>query len=142
MQISTKFTIAVHMLAYIALYGDRQKVTSEILSGSIQVNPVIIRRLLSQLKAFDIISVARGSGGTLLSRAPEKITFFDIYYAVEAKNSKGLFHFHENPNPHCPVGLLIHQALDDKLAKIQQSMEDEMKTTTLADVIRDMEINR
>ena len=47
MQISSRFTIAVHMLAYISMYGEKEKVTSEILSGSIQVNPVIIRRLLS-----------------------------------------------------------------------------------------------
>ena len=52
MQISSRFTIAVHMLAYISMYGEKEKVTSEILSGSIQVNPVIIRRLLSRMKTY------------------------------------------------------------------------------------------
>ena len=58
MQISSRFTIAVHMLAYISMYGEKEKVTSEILSGSIQVNPVIIRRLLSRMKTAGLITVA------------------------------------------------------------------------------------
>ena len=37
MQISSQFTIAIHMLSYIALYQNKQKVTSDILSGSIEV---------------------------------------------------------------------------------------------------------
>lgn len=60
MQISSRFTIAVHMLAYISMYGEKEKVTSEILSGSIQVNPVIIRRLLSRMKTAR--SYYRGTG--------------------------------------------------------------------------------
>ena len=59
LQISSRFTIAVHMLAYISMYGEKEKVTSEILSGSIQVNPVIIRRILGQLKEAGLIEVKR-----------------------------------------------------------------------------------
>ena len=58
MQISSRFTIAVHMLAYISMYGEKEKVTSEILSGSIQVNPVIIRRLLSRMKTAGLITLS------------------------------------------------------------------------------------
>ena len=75
MQISSRFTIAVHMLAYISMYGEKEKVTSEILSGSIQVNPVIIRRLLSRMKTAGLITVARGSGGALLAKKEGEITF-------------------------------------------------------------------
>ena len=48
MQVSSQFTIAIHMLSYIALYQHKEKVTSDVLAGSIEVNPVIIRRLLSR----------------------------------------------------------------------------------------------
>ncbi len=140
MQISSRFTIAVHMLAYIDIYGHKQKVTSDVLSGSIQVNPVIIRKLLSALGTADLIEVSRGSGGALLSRKAAEITFYDIYLAVEAIHETGLFRFHERPNPKCPVGSVIHSTLDGKLLQVQQAMESEMKKITLADVVAAMNI--
>ena len=142
MQISSRFTIAVHMLAYISMYGEKEKVTSEILSGSIQVNPVIIRRLLSRMKTAGLITVARGSGGALLAKKEGEITFLDICRAVDAVHADGLFHFHEHPNPRCPVGLSIHQALDGKLAQVQQAMEKEMGMISLADVVHGMQIKQ
>ena len=45
-----------------------------------------------------------------------------------------LFHFHDAPNPACPVGRNIHALLDDKLKAIQDAMEDEMRKYTLADL--------
>ena len=52
MQISSRFTIAMHILTYIATAPAEEKVTSEILADSVQVNPVIIRNILSQLKGW------------------------------------------------------------------------------------------
>ena len=57
MQISSRFTIAVHMLCYIALFQDKEKVTSDIMAGSINANPVVVRRLLSQLKQLSLIHI-------------------------------------------------------------------------------------
>ncbi len=48
-----------------------------------------------------------------------------------------LFSFHENPNPNCPVGRNIHNILDDKLLRVQQAMENELKAITLAEVLQD-----
>jgi len=67
MQISSRFTIATHMLIVLALEGKKQKLTSDILAGSVGVNPVIIRKTLSQLKNAGMITVARGTGGIQLS---------------------------------------------------------------------------
>ena len=48
-----------------------------------------------------------------------------------------LFHFHENPNTDCPVGRNIHKILDDKLERVQNAMERELASITLADVKKD-----
>lgn len=48
-------------------------------------------------------------------------------------NETGLFHFHENPHPKCIVGGNMHAALDDKLERVQESMEAELKSITMAD---------
>jgi DNA-binding IscR family transcriptional regulator len=58
MQISSRFTIAIHVLTCINTFEDQRKVTSDFLAGSVNVNPVVIRRLLSQLKSAGFVTVA------------------------------------------------------------------------------------
>ena len=137
MQISSRFTIAVHIFACIDTFEKDHKITSDFLADSINVNPVIIRKLLSQLKNAGLIQVKRGSGGASFARPLEDITLLDIYRAVDCVEKGELFHFHENPNQQCPVGRNIHNILDDKLDRIQNAMEREMASITMADVIED-----
>lgn len=139
MQISSRFTIAIHMFTCMEVFKDDYKITSDFLAGSINVNPVIIRKLLSQLKEAGLIEVKRGPGGATIKKPLDEITFLDIYQAVECIEDNTLFHFHENPNPACPVGKNIHNILDDKLVRVQNAMEMELKSITLADVMADME---
>lgn len=49
MKISKRFTVAVHILALLSLEkGSLQ--TSEDIAGSVNTNPVVIRRIMSKLK--------------------------------------------------------------------------------------------
>lgn len=138
MQISSRFTLAVHIFVCIDTFKDKYKVTSDFLAGSTNVNPVIIRKILGQLKSAGLVEVARGSGGASITKPLNEITFLDIYKAVECVDNGELFHFHENPNPKCPVGGNIHRILDDKLLKVQEAMEAELKSITLEDVKSDI----
>lgn len=126
------------MLACMDVFGKDYKVTSDFMAGSIQVNPVIIRNILRQLKAAGLVNVKRGSGGAAVARPLEEITLLDIYRAVECVENGELFHFHENPNPACPVGRNIHRVLDGKLEEVQKAMEDKLACFTLADVKGDI----
>lgn len=138
MQISSRFTIALHILTCIEEFKNDYKITSDFLASSINVNPVVIRRILQKLKSAGIITVARGNVGNMeINRDLKDITFYDVYKAVDCVDDEGLFHFHENPNPRCPVGRNIHNVLDKRLDAIQQTMENEMKKSTLADVINE-----
>ena len=139
MQISSRFTIAIHMLACMDVFKDEYKITSDFLASSINVNPVIIRKILSQLKDAGLIEVKRGPGGAAIAKPLDEITFFDVYQSVDCIEENTLFHFHENPNPDCPVGKNIHRVLDDKLLRIQNAMEQELKSITLADMDFDLE---
>lgn len=138
MQISSRFTLAVHIFACIDTFRDEYKVTSDFLAGSTNVNPVIIRKILGQLKAAGLVEVARGSGGASICRPLEEISFLDIYRAVECVENGELFHFHENPNQECPVGRNIHHVLDGKLEQVQAAMEGELAKITLAEVKKDV----
>lgn len=139
MQISSRFTLAIHIFACIDTFGDECKVTSDFLAGSTSVNPVIIRKILGQLKGAGLIDVARGTGGATIAKPLNKITFLDVYRAVECVENGDLFHFHENPNANCPVGRNIHHILDDKLLRVQDAMEKELASITLEDLKRDTE---
>lgn len=137
MQITSKFTIAVHVITAIDYFKDHEKVTSNFLAGSVGANPVIVRNVMGNLKEAGIIDISQGKSGITLAKRLDDITFYDIYRAVDSVSDEGLFHFHENPNANCPVGRNIHKAVDEKLLKVQQAMEAEMKQITLSDVVED-----
>lgn len=136
MQFSSRFTIAVHILVCTAMFQKEQKVTSTFLAGSIQVNPVIVRNVLGMLSAAGLVEIRAGVGGAFLAKPAEKITLLDIFKAVEKEES--LFHFHENPNPLCPVGRNIHAVLDGKIDAIQSAMERQMAETTLQQLVAEL----
>lgn len=141
MQISSRFTIAIHILSCIDMFEKDRKVTSDFLADSVEVNPVIIRKILGQLKSAGLINVQRGSGGAAIAKPLDEITLLDIYKAVECVENGELFHFHEKPNIECPVGRNIHNVLDERLKQIQDAMERKMASITLADVKKDLELN-
>ena len=137
MQISSRFTLAVHIFACIDVFKNEYKITSDFLAGSTNVNPVIVRKILGQLKEAGLVEVARGSGGASIPKPLNEISFLDIYNAVECVENGELFHFHENPNIDCPVGRNIHAVLDDKLMRVQKAMETELSSITLEDIRRE-----
>lgn len=135
MQFSSRLTIATHILLCIETFKNEYKVTSNFLAGSINTNPVIIRNILGLLSSAGIVEIKAGVGGASLAKSLDEITLLDIFKAVEKEES--LFHFHENPNPQCPIGRTVHSVLDEKLENIQSAMENEMAKITLNLLIKE-----
>ena len=72
MAANSKFAVAVHALAVIA-HHDEQRHTSRAIAGSISTNPVVIRRLLSQLAKAGIVESTHGAkGGFTLAKPAAK----------------------------------------------------------------------
>ena len=140
MQISSRFTIALHILTAIETFKDEYRLTSEFFAGSVQVNSVIIRNILLQLKSAGMVQIPRGraSGSIVLLKKPEEINLLDVYKAIEPLEHDTLFAFHKNPNPKCPVGKNVHNILDDRLLSVQKAMEDKLKNMKLSDVLSDL----
>lgn len=136
MQITSKFTIAVHILSCIDYFHGKVPVNSRLLSGSIGSNPVIVRGVMSELSKAGIINASKGKNDISLQRKLDEVTFYDIYRAVDDIDKKGLFRFHDNPCPDCPVGRNIHSALDGKLREVQTAMENAMKNITVDSVTK------
>lgn len=133
MKITSRFTIAIHTLLCIHTFSKDHKTTSEFIATSVQVNPVIIRRILGQLKAAGLINVFAGTGGAKITKDLQEITLLDIYKAVESVEG-GLFNFHENPNPLCPIGSKVHFLLDDVLENAEKVLENYLSQTSLANL--------
>lgn len=138
MQISSRFTIALHILTALETFKGQFRLTSDFLAGSVQVNPVIIRNILLQLKTAGLVQISRGRGSISLLKNPNDINLFDVYKAIEPLENEKLFNFHKNPNPNCPVGRNIHNILDGRLSEVQQAMENKLKAMKLSDILNDL----
>lgn len=137
MKITSRFTVAVHILLAINYFSKTKKTTSEFIASSVNVNPVVVRRALISLKAAGLVDVKAGSGGAEIIKDLKDVTLFDVYRAVDCVEGE-MFHFHENPNPACPVGKNIHAVLDGKLLAAQNAFEEELKKTTLYSLSEDL----
>ena len=65
MKITSRFTVAVHTLLVINTFQDKVKTTSEFIAGSVNVNPVVIRRTMQSLIAAGMIDVKAATAAPL-----------------------------------------------------------------------------
>ncbi|MFY0761885.1 Rrf2 family transcriptional regulator [Metabacillus dongyingensis] len=130
MKISSRFTIAVHILTLIK-QNPPSDCTSEFMAGSVNTNPVIIRKILSYLKKAGLVEVRRGAGGAYLLKELHDITLLEVFRAVQVVEEDKLFHFHEKPNPDCPIGANIQSVLELILVQAQEAMEQVLESITM-----------
>lgn len=131
MRASSNYTVSIQILLLILIAKD-QKMTSEILSQSTGANPVLIRQLYKKLKDADIIEVSPGQGVTTLSRAPEDISLWDIYAAVEKYDIDDLFKFHPKISEGCQIGRFFKEILIPHLDDARSAMAKELSAVSLA----------
>src|SRR5688572_2744564 len=133
MRTSCRFAMAVHVLTVLA-YKEGDRVTSAFLAGSINTNPVIVRRLLLALQRANLVETSKGAGsGSRLSRSPGRINLGEIYRAVE--DCEPFASPSRKPNKKCPVGYCIRATLEKVFASAQQALEKDLAKTTLAGLI-------
>jgi DNA-binding IscR family transcriptional regulator len=126
--------MAVHVLAILA-YKEGDRVTSMSLAGSINTNPVIVRRLLLALQRAKLVDTCKGAGsGSRLNYSPKRINMAQIYRAVEAVE---VFTApRRKPDADCPVGQCMRDELEKIFVSAQYALERDLEKTTLADVIQ------
>lgn len=139
MSANSRLTIAAHALTWIGLYQRRghDVATSEQISTSVNTNPVVIRRLLSELRRAGLVDSKRGAGaGWTLSRDLAAITLLDVYDVVEPGP---VFALHRSiPDPECVVGHGIGPALASVYGEIEATLREELARTTLEDILREV----
>ncbi len=132
MSTNCRFAMATHVMAILALKGDGPT-TSEYMAGSINTNPVVVRRLIAALGRAGLVRAQRGAaGGVTLAREPERIRLWDIHEAVEANES---FAVHQKPSESCPVGRKIQRVLAQVQTRTEQALKAELSHITVADIV-------
>lgn len=133
---NTRFATAIHILALLAS-APEEWLSSEWIAGSINVNPVVVRREIGVLRAAGLVESRRGKeGGTRLRKAPGAVCIADIYRAVQ--HTELLGKKNRQPNPACPVGKNINQSLELLFREADQVMASFLGKKTLAAFVKEM----
>ena len=133
MAANCRFAFAVHILSVLALKRN-EGVTSDTLAGSVNTNPVVIRRIVSTLQQAGLVATVKGAhGGVKLAASPENISLGAVYRAMGSPASFS-GHRHE-PDQRCPVGRNIVLVLDEVFASAQAALDDALSRRTIADVV-------
>lgn len=128
---NTRFATSIHILTLLAYMPD-EWLSSEYISGSININAVVVRRELSVLSEAGLIVTKKGKeGGAKLSKPSEQILLSDIFLAV--KNSDILGKKNQHTNPSCPIGYQINDKLDILFSEIENSVIHMLEKKSLAD---------
>ena len=130
---SSRFAVAVHILTLLEK-SEEGPVTSAYIAGSVNTNPVVVRRILSMLAEAGITTSRLGTGGGALLAVPAAdVTLLDVFRAVEECK---MFAMHSAPpNPKCPVGRNIQAALEETTDAAQRALEAELARHTVADIL-------
>ena len=136
--VNSRFAVAIHVLALLSIEKSDQPTTSEYLAYSASTNPVVIRRLLIDLRKAGLVTAQPGAGGGVsLACCPDQVTLLDVYHAVEKAKlfSQGL----RRPNPDCICGRNIQPVLAETFSKAEKALELSLSETTLAQFARQIE---
>ena len=137
MAANSQFSMAVHILTMLAGAPD-ENVKSDCLAGSVNTNPVVIRRVLGQLgHAGMVVSHTGAAGGTRLAKGPGEISLAEVYRAVSCGD---VFALHpKGANQDCPIGRGVETVLCNLQKTIDRAVGDKLSEYTLKDVIEMIE---
>lgn len=133
---SSRFAIAVHTLALMASYEDKP-LKSETIACFVRTNPVVIRRLLSELGKAELVESQPGAnGGSRLRRKAEEISLWNIYQAVETNTAFDVHH--PLAEGRCTVSSNIQCVLIGIQNRLDKAVCQTLRGLTLADVLREI----
>ncbi|HEX9426676.1 MAG TPA: Rrf2 family transcriptional regulator [Candidatus Polarisedimenticolia bacterium] len=137
MAANSRFPVAVHIMTALG-YRDGESLSSPRLARSVNTNPVVIRRLLGQLRRAGLVRARPGkSGGARLARRAEAISLMDIYRAIGAG---GPFSIPDKPeHKACEVSCRIKRILCSVLAETEASIAKSLEKVRLSDLVRDID---
>lgn len=131
---NTRFATVIHILTILAK-NPGEWLSSDWIAGSIQINPVIVRKELGALQDQGWVISRKGKEGGYMLLVPSKeISLADIYKTVKTTDVLGKKNL--NPNPKCPIGKDINKELEDLYAEIDEIVFDALQHRTLESFVK------
>ena len=128
---NTRFATAIHIMTLLAR-DPQEWLTSDWIAGSINVNPVIVRKELGHLKKAALVESRQGKdGGVRISKKAEDISVAEIYEAI--KSAEILGKKNQNPNPLCAVGKDINKNLNLLFSETDSLVQQKKNKKKLSD---------
>ncbi len=129
-----RFAISIHILGLLA-DSNEEWLSSDYLAGSMNINPVLVRKEISNLRKHGIIISKEGkNGGCTLAKSPHDIYLSAVYKIVSPQSLLG--NLLASPNPKCPVGLQINEHLENLNLEAEKFMIKQLSDQTLADFVK------
>ncbi|RZK56813.1 MAG: transcriptional regulator [Pedobacter sp.] len=126
-----RFAIALHILTLLDK-ANGELLSSEYLAGSININPVLVRKELINLRNHGFVQSKEGkNGGSLLAISSNDITLGEVYKSVRQASFLG--HQKNTPNPKCPVGKDINEHLNSLYNDTELILIEQLSKQSLAD---------
>lgn len=126
---NSRFSISVHILTLLAATKG-EVLTSDYIAASININPVLVRKELINLRKHNLVGSKEGkNGGVYLAKGAGDIRLSDVYQAVAGSPLLGKAK--NKPNPACPVGGQIDKHLNNLFDDAERALVQQLKTTTL-----------
>lgn len=125
-----RFAVSLHILTLLA-FKQGEWLSSEYIAGSININPVLVRKEISNLREAGLVESREGkNGGTTLAKSPSKILLSDVYNAVRQEALLG--RSRNDPNPDCVIGSQINGQLDELYSEVEDALIQRLGKKTLA----------
>lgn len=129
---NNQLTIAAHILAVLAHHKDDGAVTSDVLAEGFGTNPVVIRRVLSQLKKAGLIASRPGAGGgSVLAKSPNEITLRDAYAAISDDTGTVLGRHPGNCKDGVSITPVIAEYLNELFVDAEQALLKNLESVTV-----------
>jgi Rrf2 family protein len=126
-----RFAIALHILVLLD-QAKGELVSSAYLAGSININPVLVRKELINLRNQGFVQTKEGkNGGATLARTAKEISLGDVYLSVKQHSLLG--QQKNSPNPKCPVGKNINAHLENLYSETERVLIGQLGKQTLED---------
>jgi Rrf2 family protein len=137
MAANSRFSLALSIMTHLA-YNAGQAMTSGQLAKSLGTNPVVVRRLLGQLRKAGLVTCHPGkAGGCQLARTLGSISLFDIYTAVEGGTPFAIPKLPEHKS--CAVSCKMKSILSSALAEAERAIATSLNRVRLSDCVTEVE---
>lgn len=124
-----RFATLIHILTLLAK-SPGQWLSSDWISESIQINPVMVRKELGVLKELGWVTSKTGIlGGSMLRVSSSEISLADIYKVVKTSNVLGRKNNCDGSK--CPVGKGINRELEKLFEETDQIVLNALVSRTL-----------